>query len=511
MCFSDQSPIESFRIGINRASASCGQRRIVVANILLIEDDENLGLTIARSLAKNDHQVAQAPSIQAARVLFSKSHFDLILSDVNLGDESGIDYITEVRDSGFVGGIIMLTAYATVDDAVKAMKLGANDYLAKPIRLQELLLITDRVIKHQADTRKLQLFQRLESKDRGARQPLGNSKPWTEVMTLAQRLAQIPVLNRTHDLNNTAGGALTTILITGKTGSGKGVIARHIHDSSPEHRLPFVHVNCTALPASLIESELFGHEKGAFTDAKVSRDGLFEMADGGTIFLDEIGDLDLALQAKFLSVIEHGLIRKVGSTKERAVRMRVLAATNKDLTAMVKDGSFREDLLFRINAFIIQLPSLRDRGSDAVLIAKSMLDQLRIQYGLDPIGLSPQAQHTISTHLWPGNVRELFNAIQRAAMLAIGDEITSSDLAIGTLGVHSQAESPTLDQGLRFDFRSGEHTASAIERELMIQALDFSNGNVSKAAKLIGMQRSSFRYRIERYQIMIADSRVSRP
>lgn len=480
-----------------------------MANILLIEDDENLRLTVGRALNKHSHEVCAVGSVNSAREAFKAEHFDLILSDVNLGSESGIDYIQEVRESGFAGGIIMMTAFATVDDAVRAMKLGADDYLAKPIRLQELLLITDRVIKQQSETRRLRLYQRLEKTSRKSRQPLGESPAWVDAVAVAERLAQIHVLNRSHDLNESNGGALTTILITGETGSGKGVVARHIHDSSPEHNLPFVHVNCTALPASLIESELFGHEKGAFTDAKTAREGLFEMADGGTIFLDEIGDLDLSLQSKLLSVIEHGLIRKVGATKERPIRMRVLAATNKDLDSMVKDGHFREDLLFRINAFAIPLPALRDRGEDAVLIAQSMLDQLRIEYGMDPASLGTEAMSMICAHQWPGNVRELFNTVQRAAMLASSNIISGADLGLHpTSPQESEHDADHHDWSLRFNFHSNDHTAAAVERELMIQALVHSNGNVSKAAKLIGMQRSSFRYRVERYGIVTSDPRV---
>lgn len=479
-----------------------------MANILLIEDDENLRLTIGRALGKKGHSVNAVESIDTARFSYKESYFDLILSDVNLGDESGIDFIQEVRESGYAGGIIMMTAYATVDDAVRSMKLGADDYLAKPVRIQELLILTDRVIEQRAQSRQLRLYQRLESSNNRSKHPLGESEVWINAMSLAQRLAQIPVANRTQDCQSSSGGALTTILITGETGTGKGVAARFIHDSSPECELPFVHVNCTALPASLIESELFGHEKGAFTDAKSTREGLFEMADGGTIFLDEIGDLDLGLQSKLLSVIEHGLIRKVGSTKERPIRLRVVAATNKDLGSMVSDGSFREDLLFRINAFSIPLPNLRSRGEDALLIAKVMLDQLRIEYGLDPAELTAQAQAAIRNHTWPGNVRELFNAIQRAAMLAPTPLISSSDLAIQSTGVPSETHQESVPYGLRFNFESGTHSAAQVERELMIQALEHTDGNVSKAAKLIGMQRSSFRYRVERYNIITSDPRM---
>ncbi|MBL4698989.1 MAG: sigma-54-dependent Fis family transcriptional regulator [Phycisphaerales bacterium] len=480
-----------------------------MADILLIEDDAELRIIIGHFLEKHNHAAEMVDSLESARVLFKDSHFDLILSDVNLGEESGIDYIKDVRDSGFEGGIIMMTGYATVDDAVRAMRLGADDYLAKPIRMQELLIITERVLKQRSESRQLRLYKRVEHAKKQSLQPLGESKAWIDSISMANRLAQIPVGNRTQDSGNVPGGALTTILITGETGSGKGVLARYIHDSSPEHDRPFVHVNCTALPASLIESELFGHEKGAFTDAKSTREGLFEMADGGTIFLDEIGDLDLPLQAKLLSVIENGQIRKVGATKEKAVRMRVLAATNKDLRTMVTDGTFREDLLFRINSFPITIPNLRSRGDDVVLIAVGILDHLRKEYGLEPATFSKDAKAAMIAHAWPGNVRELFNAVQRAAMLAPSALISSDDLAIHSDTFQSTAALASNTIGFRFNFDSGAHTVQEVERELMVQALDQTNGNITQAAKLISMQRSSFRFRVEKYKITNSNQKVS--
>lgn len=474
-----------------------------MANILLIEDDENLRFSIGRTLKKAGHEVVAAGSLVEARDAFGRSHFDLILSDVNLGDESGIDYVQEVREGGFSGGIIIMTAYATVDDAVRAMKVGADDYLAKPVRMQELLLNTTRLLERASQTRRLRLYQRLERAQRHASAPVGESSVWLHALRMADRLARIPVANRSENMASRPGGALTTILITGETGSGKGVIARYLHDSSPERDLPFVHVNCTALPASLIESELFGHEKGAFTDAHAAREGLFEMADGGTIFLDEIGDLALSLQSKLLSVIEHGMIRKVGSSKERPVRMRVLAATNRDLGAMVKSKEFREDLLFRINAFSIALPALRDRGGDALLIAEKMLGDLRAEYGLGEVRLSSEAKDAISRHQWAGNVRELFNSVQRATMLATSKTISVADLALQQPAPGRATPMNNRSGELRFDFGAGIHTAPQVERELMEQALRHTGGNVSAAAKLIGMQRSSFRYRLERYDIEI--------
>ncbi|MDF1810456.1 MAG: sigma-54 dependent transcriptional regulator [Phycisphaerales bacterium] len=475
-----------------------------MANILIIEDDETLRFTIARALEKASHSVVAKETLDEARASFNAESFDLVLSDVHLGQESGIEFVDEIRTNGYTGGIIVMTAYATVDDAVSAMKLGADDYLPKPVRLDELTLLTGRLLDQCKQSKQLRLYQRIHKSRTESKRPLGQSEAWVSSVHFAERLAQIPVVNRTEDLGTTSGGAVTTILITGETGVGKGVIARHIHESGPDPTQPFVHVNCTALPSTLIEGELFGHAKGAFTDAKEAREGLFEMADGGTIFLDEIGDLPLELQAKLLTVLEQGKIRRVGSTKERAIRVRVLAATNRDLERKVREGTFREDLLFRINAFVVNLPALRDRGADSVLIAESMLQRLRKEYGLDQINLNIEATEAIQRYSWPGNVRELFNIIQRSAMLCDHHEIMISDLG---LPFDSEQYSPESENQnissneIRFDFVDGIHTADEIEKLLMLQALEYTRGNVSKAARLIGMQRSSFRYRIERYGI----------
>jgi len=475
-----------------------------LANILLIEDDETLRFTVARALTKDAHTVDAVDSIDQARARFASASYELVITDVHLGNNSGIDYIEELRNSTFTGGIIVMTAYATVDDAVRAMKLGADDYLSKPVRLEELTLITRRLLKQHKQSRELRLYRRLNRAGLDLTRPVGESKPWMKMLEFAERLAQIPVINRAEDLGSDSGGAVTTVLITGETGAGKGVVARHIHASGTNPDTPFVHVNCTSLPATLIESELFGHEKGAFTDAKAAREGLFEMADGGTIFLDEIGDLPLELQAKLLTVLEQGKIRRVGSSKERTIRVRVLAATNRDLEQRVKEGTFRQDLLFRMNAFVVPIPALQDRAGDSVLIAKSLLDRLRKEYGLAPINLSNEAISAIKSYPWAGNVRELFNTIQRAAMLCDGDEIEVCDLGIraNPLGQARRLMTESAPPGeLHFNFEHGPHTAEDVEKLLMLQALEHTRGNVSKAARLIGMQRSSFRYRIERYGI----------
>jgi transcriptional regulator with GAF, ATPase, and Fis domain len=324
-------------------------------------------------------------------------------------------------------------------------------------------------------------------------------------------------------------------LLSGETGVGKGVLARYIHTRSIEaaRRVgaapvsgepPFVHVNASALPANLIEGELFGHERGAFTDAREAKPGLFEMADGGTIFLDEIGEMPLELQAKLLLVVETGMLRRLGGRKEKRVRVRVVAASNLDLEHQVELGKFRRDLLYRLNAFTIRIPALRERAGDARLIAGVLLERTARRYGRPGMSFTPAAVEAIERHSWPGNVRELTNAVQRAVMMASSPLIEPGDLmlesseadddshahhhALVPMGLarghagnngHGQAASPA--GGIRFDFTSGPHTAEEVEKLLMMQALEFTSGNVSRAAKLIGMQRSSFRYRIDRYNL----------
>jgi two-component system, NtrC family, response regulator AtoC len=452
--------------------------------------------------------------------------FDVVLTDVNLGNENGTELVKRLREDGFEGVIIVMTAYGTIQNAVAAMKLGADDYLQKPLSLEELTILIDRLLENRRVRKRLNLYQRLESHRAAERGPLGESAVWKETLRLAERLATAPVLARGSG-GGASGGSNPTILILGETGAGKGLLASHIHAHGLKHTgkapedAPFVHVNCSALPPSLVESELFGHEKGAFTDAKAARPGLFEMAEGGTIFLDEIGDMPLDLQSKLLNVVEDGTYRRVGGSRDRIARCRILTATNQPLEERVEQGKFRRDLLYRLNALTIRIPALRERGEDSVVIAQSLLDRFARDYGRSRMRLTDDARLAIRRHAWPGNVRELINVIQRVAMLNATDEVSGADLNLPAAArlkatailaapvsepppTHPPAEpdlepTPASNGKILFDFEHGPHTAEMVERELIVQALDKTHGNVSKAAKLIGMQRSSFRYRIDRY------------
>lgn len=491
-----------------------------MARILVIDDEENLRYTIRRSLVKAGHAVTEAANLAAARQATRGTDFDLVLTDVMLGPENGLDFVRELRGDGFEGAIVVMTAYSNVGDAVSAIRDGADDYLSKPLSLEELGLQVEKWIEHRRLARRVKLYERLEqSRDRES-EVVGQSDRWKSALALANRLAAVPLGNAVTGPASvgpeSGANSLPCILLTGETGVGKGVLARYIHQSAIRHAkdsadAPFVHVNCSALPATLVEGELFGHEKGAFTDAREAKAGLFEMADGGTIFLDEIGEMPLELQAKLLLVVEHGTFRRVGGSKERHVRVRVIAASNQDLEERVKAGAFRRDLLYRLNAFEIRIPSLRERGDDSTLIAETALDRLTKRYGRGSMKFSAAARSAIASHEWPGNVRELVNSVQRAVMLSDGDTIGPDDLGLTPAGAataltsRSTARPDVSGNGhagsLVFDFENGPHLAEEVERELIMQALRHTHGNVSRAAKLIGMQRSSLRYRIDRYSL----------
>jgi len=478
----------------------------------VVEDERTLRLTVKKGLELAGHRVEEAECVPDAWGLCREREFDAVLTDVNLVGESGIDLVRRLRDDRYDGVLAVITAYGTIDNAVAAMKAGADDYLQKPVGIEELTLVLNRALENRRTLSRLRLYQRME-RVRAAGdgvEAIGESEAWQKTMRLASRFAQLPLptpgSGREADL--------PTILVLGETGTGKGIVAKQIHESAPgfnaKDPAPFVHVNCAALPHTLIEGELFGHERGSFTDAKETRAGLFEMAEGGTIFLDEIGEMCVEVQAKLLTVVESGRFRRIGGHKERAVRARIVAASNQDLRQRVAQGKFREDLYYRLESLTIRVPTLRERANDSVLIAQKTLTRLAAAHGRDDLRLTDAALAAIRGHDWPGNVREVMNAVRRAAILADGPEIGPEDLGLSRGVEHAVDPRTGYETGeatvrdphsVHFDFSRGPVMIDDVEKKLLVDALRHARGNVSKAARLVGLNRGALRYRIERLHL----------
>lgn len=469
------------------ALAQTGIQRInnVFQNKILIVEDETLfARAVAKHLKKAEFECECAENLSDARALVKQFQPDLVLLDMRLPDGNGLDLIAELVGKDIK--VIVMTAYGEVTDAVQAIKLGADDYLKKPIDLDELLL----VIQKNEKTFELQTSldnskQRNAHASEGA-ELLGDSPAMQSVRMQIERIAQ---------LGHLIDAIPPTVLISGETGTGKDVAARMLHLSCAQKEKPFVHVDCASLPTELIESELFGHEKGAFTNAVTSRPGLIEAAEDGTLFLDEIGEIPLALQAKLLNVLERRKLRRLGSTKERHVPARIIAATNRDLHAMSNAGEFRSDLYFRLNVISLNMPPLREREGDAVQLAKHFMRLTERRYGLIEHTFSLTAVEAIQTYAWPGNVRELRHQISRAVLLSNQTKISSVDIAllksnddVVNQQVTENHSAPTLD---------------AAEKNMLIVALESSHNNISKAARHLGITRMKMRYRMEKHGINV--------
>jgi DNA-binding NtrC family response regulator len=452
--------------------------------ILIVEDETLFARAIAKHLNKADFVCESAENLQDARALAKQFLPDLVLLDMRLPDGNGLDLIAELVDKNIK--VIVMTAYGEVSDAVQAIKLGADDYLKKPIDLEELLL----VIKKNEKTFELQASldnaKQRNTHDSEGITLLGDSPAMQSIRMQIERIAQ---------LGRLVEAIPPTVLITGETGTGKDVAARILHLSCAKKEKPFVHVDCASLPAELIESELFGHEKGAFTNATVSRPGLIEAAEDGTLFLDEIGEIPLPLQAKLLNVLERRKVRRLGSTKEYHVPARIIAATNRDLHEMSNAGRFRSDLYFRLNVISLAIPPLRERDGDAVKLANYFMQQTERRYGLNPHTLSMSAIEAIEAYQWPGNVRELKHQISRAVLLSHQPNIFADDIGLPEHLVDAMTY-PTADAVVR-------PTLEVAERRMLIAALEASHNNVSRAARYLGITRMKMRYRMEKHGIDI--------
>ena len=457
-----------------------------MARILVVDDDADIRQTLAEILGYDGHVVEVARDGLEAQRLIEKVVFDIVLCDVRMPGKDGMELLDWAKKTRPDVEFIMLSGHATIDMAVEATKKGAFDFLEKPLDLPKLeILIRNATQKRQLVEENRVLTQRVLK----VREILGESEGIVRVREMIERVAPLDV----------------RVFVTGPSGSGKELVARWIHLKSNRAKGPFVDVNCAAIPAELIESELFGHEKGAFTHAIKQHMGRFEEAHGGTLFLDEVGDMPLAAQAKVLRVIEEGKIRRVGGEKDIPVNVRLIAATNKDLPAEIEAGRFREDLYHRLSVVVIPIPPLRERVEDIPILAQAFLEEILLEYKLPPKIFTPAALEVLKRLPWPGNVRELRNAVERLVIFS-GNEITAEDVRSFVVpGSPSREKSNTEAPSLLLEGKSLEAFLDEMEREYLLYHLRQHGFNVSKTAEALGMQRPNLHARMKRLGIRRED------
>ncbi|MGE3772304.1 MAG: sigma-54-dependent transcriptional regulator [Gammaproteobacteria bacterium] len=456
-----------------------------LARVLVVEDETLFARAVARRLEKAGYACRTVGRLAEAEAVLREDGADLMLLDMRLPDGSGLDFLQRVRERIDPQlAVIAMSAYGEVEDAVAAMKHAASDYLKKPIDLEELLVNVEKVLANQRVSRQLEYSRAREATGAEAVEIIGDSSAAQALRAQIERIASL------------GGGAATdapTVLICGETGTGKDLAARYLHRCSRRAARPFVHVDCAALPKDLIEAELFGHVKGAFTSALGERTGLIEAAEDGVVFLDEIGELPLELQAKLLAVLERRTLRRVGSSQERRTQAWFVAATNRDVDRMVADGALRSDLYYRLNVLPLKLPPLRERGDDAILIAEHCAQQIARRYGLGPVAFSAAARSRLRAYAWPGNIRELRHLVERAILLAGGGTLDAASLLLPGDAPPSAAQTPLEAlAGLSLD---------AAEKLLIEHALRETGNNVSEAARKLGVTRMTMRYRMKQHGI----------
>ena len=442
--------------------------------VLVVDDDAQTRALLEERLTEEGYRAIGAPNGQEALERFAEG-VDAVLLDYELPDTNGFALVPKMARLDPSARIIMITAHAAVPHAVEGMKLGLFDYVPKPLNLE----VVTRALRN-ATTGRLPFSTSGHDLDA----VLGESEAMQELRALLHKVAE---------------SRSATILLTGETGTGKGLVARALHQASVRARGPFMNVACTALPTGLLESELFGHERGAFTDAKRSKQGLFELADGGTLFLDEIGDMDLGLQAKLLQVLEDRTFRRVGGTRDLRADIRLIAATHVDLLTATREGRFRSDLYYRLAVVVVHLPPLRERDDDVLLLARHFLRDICRQEGKEPLELDAEAIVRLREHSWPGNVRELRNVIERAVLLGDGQRLDLGSFE-GSENVH---ESANGDGSFRLP--SSGVNMRTLERDMVEQALSRTGGNVTRAAALLGLNRDQMRYRLDKFGIRRSD------
>jgi len=451
--------------------------------ILIVDDDQLQRWAMAKQLTGWNYEAIEAEDGQTGLEAFASHMPDLVLLDLQLPDQTGVDVLRQIRTIDPHAVVIMVTAHGGVQDAVAAFKLGAFDYLSKPLDFDALGV----TLRFGLEARHLRAeVERLRAVDREPADTtiVGESRPITECVKMLRKLA-------------TSGAS--TVLLTGESGTGKDLVAKALHYESPRSDRPFISVNCSAIPDTLMESELFGHEKGAFTDARFLKKGVFELADGGTLYLDEIGELKTSLQPKILRILETLTFRRVGGARDITVDVRVVAATNRDLDKAVGQGEFRQDLLYRLRVIEMTLPPLRDRREDIPALVHHFLRQFGLKFRKPGLQVSHEAMDAMMKYHWPGNVRELKNAIERAVILGDGEELRATYLPsqLTRAPAPAQAEEPSGG----FTLPPGGVSLERVEESLVRQAMDQSGRNQTRAAQLLDISRDALRYKLKKFGI----------
>ena len=477
--------------------------------ILIVDDDQMIRWALTEALRNWGYGCVEAGTVAAALSTFDAEQPAAVLLDVNLPDGSGLDGLREIKRRQADAVVIMITGNVMVSDTIAALGGGAYDFVGKPMNLDELQITIRNGIEAQALRKEVRLVRRERAREFSFDQIVGQSPRLREVFALARKVAESEV---------------SSVLLQGESGTGKDLVAKAIHYGSRRSDAPFVAINCAAIPANLIESELFGYEKGAFTDAKARKEGLFEQAEGGTLFLDEIGELELSVQAKLLRVLEEGAFRRVGGLRDLPLDVRVIAASNRDLKSESEAGRFRLDLYYRLSVIQIDIPPLRDRADDVILLAQHYIKHFNERLRKRVTGIATEVADTFRRYPWPGNVRELRNVIERVMILEDGDLITptylprgigkdrregAEDVATAANAGDQKSEVTDLreQQASSPSFRlpSGGVVLDDVEMSLVRQALERSSGNQTRAAELLGISRDQLRYRLKKLEDIKSD------
>ncbi len=447
--------------------------------ILVVDDDESLRRVTQVQLQQSGYDVAAACDGSEALSALERFPADLVITDLKMPGMSGLELLKRIRSEYPEIVIIMVTAFGTIENAVEAMRAGAYDYITKPVQIQELRLKVTRALEHLDLQEQIRNLRSSLDRKYGFENILGHANVLLSVLDLASRAAQTS----------------STVLVRGETGTGKELLAKAIHFNSPRKEKPFVTINCGAIPKDLLESELFGHVKGSFTGAVAHKKGKAEAADGGTLFLDEIGELPPELQVKLLRLLQQGEVEKVGATETTHVDVRIIAATNRNLQAMIEDGAFRDDLYYRLAVIPLELPPLRERPDDIPELVEHFFLRAKEKHGRQDLVLPPALLLYFCGYRWPGNVRELENVLERLVVLGPGPEITLNDLPEVL-----RRERPTLEV-LHLDLPPQGISLEAVEKELILRALQKSNWNQTQAARYLDLSRKTLIYRMEKYNI----------